>query len=67
MNTAECPQCGNEVNVGLHPRIGKRVECKECGAELEVVWLDPLEIDWPIDEDEYEEEEDLEDFEDEEY
>jgi len=67
MNTAECPQCGNEVNVGPHPRIGKRVECKECGAELEVVWLDPLEIDWPIDEDEYEEEEDLEDFEDEEY
>ena len=67
MNTAECPQCGNEVNLGIQPKLGKLVTCKECGAELEVVWLDPLELDWPLDEDEFAEEEDSDDFEEEEY
>jgi alpha-aminoadipate carrier protein LysW len=67
MNTAECPQCGNEVSLGTQPKLGKLVECKECGAELEVVWLDPLELDWPLDEDELEEDEDTDDLEEEEY
>ena len=67
MNTAECPQCGNEVSLGTQPKLGKLVECKECGAELEVVWLDPLELDWPLDEDEFEEDEDTDDLEEEEY
>lgn len=66
MNTAECPQCGNDVAVGTQPKIGKLVVCKECGAELEIVWLDPLELDWPLDEDEFEEEVESDDFEDEE-
>jgi alpha-aminoadipate carrier protein LysW len=65
IQSAECPQCGSEVSVGSQPRIGKLGECKSCGAELEVVWLDPLELDWPMmDEDE----EDLDDeLDDEEY
>jgi alpha-aminoadipate carrier protein LysW len=65
MQNAECPQCGSEVSVGSQPRIGKLVECKNCGAELEVVWLDPLELDWPMmdeDEDDFDD-----DYEDEEY
>jgi len=66
MQSAECPQCGVEVSVGSQPKLGKLVACKECGAELEVVWLDPLELDWPIDEDEYDEEE-SDDAEEEEY
>jgi len=67
MQSAECPQCGNEVSIGTQPKLGKMVTCKECGAELEVVWLDPLELDWPIDVDEFDDE-DLEGFEeDEEY
>jgi hypothetical protein len=28
------------------------VTCKSCDTELEVVWLDPLELDWPMDENE---------------
>lgn len=61
MQNAECPQCGNEVEVGSQPRIGKPVVCKSCGAELEVVWLDPLELDWPIMDDD----EEFEDYEEE--
>jgi alpha-aminoadipate carrier protein LysW len=68
MQSAECPQCGVEVSVGSQPKLGKLVKCKECGAELEVVWLDPLELDWPLDEDELDDdEEELEESEDEEY
>jgi alpha-aminoadipate carrier protein LysW len=66
MQNAECPQCGFEINLGSQPKLGKLVTCKECGAELEVVWLDPLELDWPIDEDEYDEI-DSDDTEEEEY
>jgi alpha-aminoadipate carrier protein LysW len=66
IHKAECPQCGNDVEVGSQPRIGKQVECKSCGAELEVVWLDPLEVDWPLLDDD-EDYEDMDDIEDEEY
>ncbi len=45
---AECPQCGYEISVGSQPRIGQQVVCNSCGSELEVVWLDPLELDWPM-------------------
>ena len=65
MQSAECPQCGNNVSVGAQPKMGKRVSCKECGAELEVVWLDPLELDWPLDADELDDE-DFEEIDDEE-
>ena len=58
MQKAECPQCGKLVSVGSHPTMGKPVECEDCGAELEAVWLDPLELDWRM------LEEDLDDFDD---
>jgi lysine biosynthesis protein LysW len=40
------------------PKMGMLVACADCGAELEIVWLDPLELDWPYipdwdDEDEF--------------
>jgi len=57
MRKAECPQCGKLIAVGTNPTMGKPVDCEECGAELEVVWLDPLELDWQMDEEE------LDDFE----
>jgi alpha-aminoadipate carrier protein LysW len=62
MRKAECPQCGKLISVGTHPTMGKPIECEECGAELEVVWLDPLELDWRMEEDF----DDLDDFGDEE-
>ena len=62
---AECPQCGKEISVGLQPRIGQQVTCANCDSELEVVWLDPLELDWPMldladeeEDDDFDEEED---------
>ncbi len=36
----------------LNPKMGQTVRCSTCGAQLEVVWLDPVELDWPFDDDE---------------
>ena len=59
MEVANCIGCNTEIRFRQSPKIGMLVSCDECGAELEVVWLDPLELDWPFiddwDEDEDEE------------
>jgi hypothetical protein len=51
--------------------MGELVSCSECDAELEIVWLNPIELDSPldsVDEDNYEyEDEDEYDYEDEDY
>lgn len=47
---AECPSCFNNVNIGRQPGIGKIVVCPSCKTELEVVWLSPIELDFPYEE-----------------
>jgi lysine biosynthesis protein LysW len=49
MKKAKCPFCGSDVNVGVQPRMGELVRCSECDAELEIVWLNPIELDSPLD------------------
>jgi alpha-aminoadipate carrier protein LysW len=49
MNFAYCPDCGEEVNLGVHPKEGQSVTCPNCGADLEVISLEPLELDWAYD------------------
>jgi lysine biosynthesis protein LysW len=59
MSEAVCASCGAQVSVKGTPKIGMHVTCKSCDTELEVVWLDPLELDWPMDEFEGELEDDV--------
>jgi len=69
MKKAKCPFCGSDVNAGLQPRMGEIVRCSECEAELEIVWLNPIELDSPLDtfdEDDYTSEEDDYNYEEEE-
>ena len=49
--TVECPACNHKIIIGGHPRIGQRVTCSACRAELAVIWLDPIELDFPYDDD----------------
>jgi lysine biosynthesis protein LysW len=60
MNEAACPSCNANVSVKGAPKIGVHVTCKSCDTELEIVWLDPLELDWPMDEYEEEVEDEME-------
>ncbi|HSF81757.1 MAG TPA: hypothetical protein VLA49_11015 [Anaerolineales bacterium] len=63
MKKAECPSCGYLINMGSNTKMGQRLKCPSCRTELEVTWLDPLELDWIYDDDDedYEDEEDYDD------
>ena len=45
MPTASCPECHEKVYVDAESEQGDVVSCDECGADLEVVGLDPVELD----------------------
>lgn len=45
MPTANCPECSEEVFVDAESEQGDRVTCDECGSSLEIVGLDPMELD----------------------
>ena len=55
MPTTVCPECSEDVYVDAESEQGDIVTCEECGSELEVVGLDPLEVDL------YEENDDMDD------
>jgi alpha-aminoadipate/glutamate carrier protein LysW len=40
-----CPECEAEVHVDPDADKGDSVACDECGSELEIVGLDPVELD----------------------
>lgn len=45
MPTSKCPECDEEVYVDAESEQGDKVSCDECGADLVVVGLDPIELD----------------------
>jgi alpha-aminoadipate carrier protein LysW len=45
MPTSICPECDEEVYVDAESEQGDRVTCDECGSQLVVVGLDPIEMD----------------------
>jgi lysine biosynthesis protein LysW len=51
---AVCPQCEAEIHVDDDLDKGDSVHCEECDAKLEVVGLDPIELDLAIDDKEEE-------------
>lgn len=51
MPTAVCPECHEEVYVDADSEQGDVVSCEECGSDLVVVGLDPIEVDLRSDED----------------
>jgi alpha-aminoadipate carrier protein LysW len=63
---AMCPECEVLISIPGTLRLGKIVECPECGATLEVVSIEPPELDVVMEEEEEDWEEDLEDLEEEE-
>jgi len=43
--TIECVECGADVIVAADAMEGEILTCPDCGTELEIISLDPLEID----------------------
>jgi glutaredoxin len=49
-NNSRCPLCREVVHIGSSQmKVGNRVICPGCDAQLEIVSLIPLELDWPYD------------------
>lgn len=46
---ARCPLCRENLHIGSDIRIGSRILCSGCDAQLELVSLIPPELDWPFD------------------
>ncbi|MGE0130616.1 MAG: lysine biosynthesis protein LysW [Blastocatellales bacterium] len=45
MPLAVCPECEAEIHVDDDVDKGEIIRCEECEASLEVVGLDPIELD----------------------
>ena len=52
-----CPECDNPIDIDDEVDEGETVQCEECGTELEVVGVDPVELA-PVEEAGYDDEED---------
>lgn len=51
-----CPECDNPLDIDVDDvEEGEIIECDECGAEIEVVSSDPLELA-PVDAEGYDDE-----------
>ncbi len=46
MSTAFCVCCDHAVSLGPHRTKGQIITCQSCGTLLEVLALDPPELDW---------------------
>lgn len=53
-----CPECEAEIHVNEDVDKGEIIRCEECEARLEVVGLDPIELDLAMEdeEDDYDDE-----------
>ncbi len=45
MPTSTCPECSEDVYVDADSEQGDIISCDECGTDLEIVGLDPIELD----------------------
>lgn len=52
--TAVCPSCGKLAYVGHNPKIRDIVICNRCYADLEILDLNPVVLDWASDEPDFE-------------
>lgn len=48
-DSAKCPLCRENVHISSQMRVGSSILCPGCDAQLELVSLVPLELDWPFD------------------
>jgi lysine biosynthesis protein LysW len=63
--TAPCPSCNYQVSLGEAPVEGQKVMCSNCGDNLEVISVQPLELDWEFES--IDENTELDDWDDEEW
>ena len=53
---AWCPECDSMIMLDKGAKLGERIECPECGMLLEVINLTPLELDYALEDEDWDEE-----------
>jgi lysine biosynthesis protein LysW len=56
MKSGKCLMCSANVPLLQGEKVGSLVYCPECDAELEVIKLDPVQLDWPLEDLDFDEE-----------
>ena len=41
-----CPDCGRQIELWPLLQVGEELICPHCEANLEIISLDPVELDW---------------------
>jgi lysine biosynthesis protein LysW len=49
MLIADCPECEAPVRFERMPKLGLILVCSACSTRVEVIDLEPIELDWAID------------------
>jgi alpha-aminoadipate carrier protein LysW len=49
MENLYCPDCDGKIVLNPHAKLGQKLSCPHCEAELEVIGVDPVELDWAYD------------------
>ena len=50
-----CPQCTSIIALSKGAKLGDLIECQECGTMLEIVALNPFEVDYALGDEDWEE------------
>lgn len=45
MSTASCPECAAEISLEVGTVVGEILICPDCGADLEVISLEPPSLE----------------------
>lgn len=45
MASTQCSECDEEIEVAGRAKLGQKIVCGHCGAQLEVVATEPLEVE----------------------
>ena len=46
MHTVFCIDCGRPVSLESRPVEGETITCSNCGTDMEVISVEPTELDW---------------------
>ncbi|MBN1261436.1 MAG: hypothetical protein JXB35_12230 [Anaerolineae bacterium] len=52
MTMTVCPSCGENIRVSGELRVGRYITCPVCEEMLEIIDLNPVELDWAFYDDE---------------
>lgn len=64
---ARCAECESRINFNKEPEIGMIVTCRECGEKMEVIDINPVELDWAYEDENYNDDDDFYSLDDNDY